>query len=157
MAVPFISRLRINPQNKKAPAKYYPAAACIAEIGINQLAEEISESTTLTATDILGVINSLLRIIPKYLMLGYKVRLDTFGAFKFGLKTNCKGYNTAKEVTANDITGLKILFLADSMMKARLQKPQYTKLDARFIVEDEEESASSASDSSSQQNEPSGE
>ena len=149
MAIPFISRTRINPQNKGAPAKYYPAAACIAEVNTNQLAEEISESTTLTSTDILGVINSLLRIIPKYLMLGYKIRLDTFGAFKLGLKTNCKGYDKAKEVTSNDISGVKILFLADSMMKSRMEKPQFTKLDARFIDDDEEENSSSSSSNSS--------
>ena len=138
MAVPFISRLRLNPLKPKEVGKYYPAAAYVAEINVNQLADEISESTTLTPTDVLGVINSLLRIIPKYMLLGYKVRLDTFGIFKLSLKNKCKGYDTPKEVSANDIEGIKILFTPDLMMKAKMQRPQYTKLDARFLVDDEE-------------------
>lgn len=50
MAVPFVSRKRLNPRNLEAEGKFYPAPAYIAEIGVNQLAEEISTTTTLTPT-----------------------------------------------------------------------------------------------------------
>ena len=151
MAVPFISRLRLNPQNKDLPAKYYPAAAYIAEINVNQLADEISDNSSLTQSDVNGVINSLLRILPKYLLLGYKVRLDNFGIFKIGLKTNCKGYDKATEVTANDIAGIRMMFTPDIMLKSKLQKPQYVKLDARFIADSED----TTTDSSASQGSPS--
>ena len=59
MAVPFVSRKRLNPRDLEVEGKFYPAPAYIAEIGVNQLAEEISSSTTLTPTEVIGVIRSL--------------------------------------------------------------------------------------------------
>ena len=140
MAVPFVSRKRLNPRNLEAEGKFYPAPAYIAEIGVNQLAEEISTSTTLTPTEVIGVIRSLLLTVPKYMMLGYKVRLDSFGIFKLGLKnsSDCKGHVKATEVTANDIAGVKVLYTPDAMLNAKLEKPEYVKLDARYISDDEQ-------------------
>ena len=138
MAVPFVSRKRLNPCNLEAEGKFYPAAAYISEIGVNQLAEEISQSTTLTPTEVIGVIRSFLLIVPKYMMLGYKVRLDSFGIFKLGLKTSpaCKGHAKATEVTANDIGGVKVLYTPDSMLSTKLEKPEYVKLDAKYLTEE---------------------
>lgn len=140
MAVPFVSRKRLNPRNLEAEGKFYPAAAYISEIGVNQLAEEISQSTTLTPTEVIGVIRSFLLIVPKYMMLGYKVRLDSFGIFKLGLKSSpaCKGHSKATEVTANDIGGVKVLYTPDTMLSTKLEKPEYVKLDAKYLTDEEE-------------------
>ncbi|MDE7227259.1 MAG: HU family DNA-binding protein [Treponemataceae bacterium] len=138
MAIPFVSRKRLNPRDMDAEGKFYPAPAYISEIDIHQLAEEISENTTLTPTEVLGVISSLLRTLPKYLLLGYKVRLNSFGIFKVGLKVNpqCSGYERATEVTANDIEGVRVMFTPDIMLKRKLEKPAYVKLDARYLTDD---------------------
>ena len=140
MAVPFVSRKRLNPRDLEAEGKFYPAPAYIAEIGVNQLAEEISSSTTLTPTEVIGVIRSLLLTVPKYMMLGYKVRLDSFGIFKLGLKNTaaCKGHEKASEVTANDIAGVRVMYTPDSMLSAKLEKPEYVKLDAKYISDETE-------------------
>jgi len=140
MSVPFVSRKRLNPRDLEAEGKYYPAPAYIAEIGVNQLAEEISASTTLTPTEVIGVIRSLLLTVPKYMLLGYKVRLDTFGLFKLGLKKAeaCKGYEKASEVSANDIDGVKVMFTPDTMLGSKLERPDYVKLDAKYINEETE-------------------
>ena len=81
----------MNSQKLEAEGKFYPAPAYIAEIGVNQLAEEISQSTTLTPL-----------------------------------------------VTANDIEGIKVMYTPDAMLKAKLEKPEYVKLDAKYIADDEE-------------------
>lgn len=137
MSVPFVSRKRLNPQNLDAEGKFYPAPAYISEIGVNELAEEISSSTTLTPTEVIGVIRSLLLTVPKYMLLGYKVRLDSFGIFKLGLKSECKGYEKASEVTANDLRGVRVMYTPDAMLKAKLENPSYVKLDAKYITEEE--------------------
>lgn len=69
-----------------------------------------------------------------------KVRLDSFGIFKLGLKTNpaCKGHQKATEVTANDIGGVKVLYTPDTMLSTKLEKPEYVKLDARYLTDEEE-------------------
>ena len=140
MAVPFVSRLRKNPRDLDAEGKYYPAPAYISEVGINQLASEISESTTLTSTEVIGVIRSLLLTVPKYMLLGYKVRLESFGIFKLGLKTatSCKGYEKPGSVTANDIASVKVMFTPDVMISEKLERPEYVKLDARYISNDDQ-------------------
>lgn len=144
MAVPFVSRKRLNPQNVGAEGKFYPAPAYISEIGINELASEISSATTLTPTEVIGVLRSLLLTVPKYMMLGYKVRLDSFGIFKLGLKTDCTGWDKASEVSTSDIKGVKVIYTADSMLKNKLAKPSYVKLDAKYITdEDSTDDASS--------------
>lgn len=142
MAVPFVSRKRLNPRDLHAEGKFYPAPAYISEIGVNQLAEEISQSTTLTPTEVIGVIRSLLLTVPKYMLLGYKVRLDSFGLFKLGFKKTdtCKGYEKASEVSASDIGSVKIMFTPDSMLDRKLEKPVFVKLDARFISDDDDTS-----------------
>lgn len=139
MAVPFVSRVRKNPRDLGAEGRYYPAAAYISEVGIDQLASEISESTTLTPTEVIGVIRSLLATVPKYMLLGYKVRLEKFGIFKLGLKTAaaCKGYEKAAEVSANDIDSVKVLFTPDVMVNEKLKKPEYVKLDAKYTKSSE--------------------
>lgn len=138
MAVPFVSRKRKNPRDLDAEGRFYPAPAYISEVGINQLASEISESTALTPAEVIGVIRSLLSIVPRYMLLGYKVRLESFGIFKLGLKTaaTCKGYEKATDVTANDINGVKVMFTPDVMIAGKLNKPEYIKLDAKYIKEE---------------------
>ena len=145
MAVPFVSRKRKNPRDLDAEGRFYPAPAYISEVGINQLASEISESTTLTPAEVIGVIRSLLMTVPRYMLMGYKVRLESFGIFKLGLKTaaTCKGYEKTMDVTANDIAGVKVMFTPDVMIAEKLAKPDYVKLDAKYIKEEGTEESDS--------------
>ena len=135
MAIPFVSRKRLNPRDMDAEGKYYPAPAYISEVDVNHLAQEISYSTTLTPTEIVGVIRSLLQAVPKYMMLGYKVRLDNFGIFKLGLKNKpeFKGHEKPEDVTANDIGGIKVLFTPYVMVQENMSRPEFTKADAKYL------------------------
>ena len=135
MAIPYVSRKRLNPRDLTAEGKFYPAPAFVGEVGINQIAAEIAENTVVAQPDVIAVIRSLLQIVPKYLLLGYTARLDSFGLFKLGFKksSDCKGYEEAGDVSAADIASLKIMFVPDVMLKARLEKPEFVKLDAKFI------------------------
>lgn len=155
MAVTFVSRKRLNPQNIGAEGKFYPAPTYISEIGINELASEISTATTLTPTEVIGVLRSLLLTVPKYMLLGYKVRLDSLGIFKLGLKTDCKGWNKASDVSINDIKGVKVIFTPDSMLKAKLEKPSYVKLDAKYITDEDstDDDATQVTEETQQQSE----
>lgn len=138
MAVPFVSRKRLNPQNLQAEGTYYPAPAYISEVDAKTISKEISDSTTLTATEIFGVIQSFLTIVPKYMLLGYKVRLDGFGIFKAGFTGTKGGYTKASDVTASDIKGIKVMYTPDSALKQKLESPTFVKLDARFIQDEDE-------------------
>lgn len=139
MAVPYVSRRRMNPRDMKAEDRFYPAPAYISVIDINQLAAEISEITALTPTEVVAVIRSLLQTVPKYMMLGYKVRLDTFGILKLGLRIaqGCGGHALASEVSASDIESLRVMFTPDVMLKEKLKHPEFVKLDAKYLDDGE--------------------
>lgn len=138
MAIGFVSRKRNNPQDLKAEGKYYPSPAYFSEIAIEELSTEISYGTTLTPTEVVGVIKSLMVTIPKYIMLGYKVRLDGLGIFKAGFVHSGKGHEKSKDVSASDITkGIKILYTPDVMIKERIKNPSFVKTDAKYLVEED--------------------
>ena len=125
MAVPFVSRKRSNPRDLDADGKFYPAPAYISEVNVNKLAEEISESTTLTPTEVVGVIRSLL--------------------FKLGFRHSCKGWEKASQVTANDIDDVKVIFSPETMLKDKLKKPEFVKIDAKYLPADDEEKSGESS------------
>ena len=57
------------------------------EVGTTELARQISHATTLTPTDVRACIASFLYYINDNLRNGKKVKLETLGSFKVGLRT----------------------------------------------------------------------
>lgn len=137
MAVPFKSRGRKNPRNRNAAERFYPAAAYIDEIDINNIAEDIAQSTALTQAEVIGVLRSFLQTVPHYMLMGYKVRLDSLGIFKIGLKTRAGGRENAEDVSANDIIGIRVLYTPDMMIKQKLANPRFIRIDIRFAPQKE--------------------
>lgn len=135
MSIAYVSRKRLNPRDISAKGKFYPAPAYFGEVNLDMICEKISASTTLTPGDVKNVITSLLLTVPEYMLLGYKVRLDDFGIFK--LSFSGKGKEKATQVTADDISGLKVLYTPDLKLKTKLSRPEFTKVDAKYISDDE--------------------
>ncbi|MCM1296257.1 MAG: HU family DNA-binding protein [Treponema brennaborense] len=133
MSIAYYSRKRINPQDLETEPKFYPAPFYISEVGINKIGAEISESMSLTKSDVIAVINGLLEAVPKYLMMGYKVRLENFGRFRISFSAPNQAFENAENVNAEGIGALKILFSPDPMLKDKLKKPDFVKIDARFL------------------------
>lgn len=70
MAINYSIAQMKNPNDKGAPAKYYAKAQASGSVDINELAEEISYSTTLTDGDVLNVIRALVKQINKHISKG---------------------------------------------------------------------------------------
>lgn len=140
MAIFFYPRKRVNPQDMEAEATYYPAPAYAAEIDIKKLSSEISDNTTLTPTEVRAVLQSFITTIPKYLLLGYKVRLDGFGIFKTSFLKTKGGYAKAKEVSSSDIGGVKPTFTPELELKEMFSKPELVRFGANYTlaVDDED-------------------
>lgn len=117
---------RKNPQDR-SQEKYYPAPVYSDEIGIDELAEEISYATSMTPTDVKAVLEGLLNAMPKHLRRGAKIKLDRFGTFKVIFGGN--GHENAEDVTAADIDGTRIGFIgAPEMKRAVLTDMSFQKL-----------------------------
>ena len=47
-----------------------------------------------------------------------------------------QGPRKASGVTANDIAGVRVMYTPDTMLNAKLEKPEYVKLDAKYITDE---------------------
>ena len=106
-------------------SKYYATAAHGEEIDVNYLAKEISKSCTLTPVDIVAVIESFLDKMPHYLKNSNRIRLNKFGIFK--LSFSSVGHESADDVSASDIKGLRVLFTPSVELKKELSDVSYTR------------------------------
>jgi predicted histone-like DNA-binding protein len=102
MTVKFNIVERGNPSNPEAPKKYYPSIQSSGRVTLRELAEQASQMSTLTTTDIVAAIESFLTIVPKELAKGNIMELGGFGSF--WLKTTTEGAETAEAVRANQIS-----------------------------------------------------
>jgi len=91
MTVKYNIVARGNPANRDAPKKYYPSIVSTGRITTRQLARRMAEGSTLSSTDIVAVIESLLSVIPYELANGNIVELGDFGSF--WLRAGAEGYN----------------------------------------------------------------
>ncbi len=115
---------RQNPQNR-AESKYYASAVYGEEIDIHQLASEISKGCTLNKADIVAVIESFLDKMPLYLKNSNRIRLDNFGIFKLSISSN--GRDNEKDITANDINSVHVLFTPSAKLRKELSDVTYSK------------------------------
>lgn len=94
-----------NPNYKKWNAR----AVHVATIGINELAEQIEQSTTLTKADIKACIEQLIVTVRNELLNSKVVKLDGFGSFKAGIRTSYADTMDDFSVSAN-VIGSKVNF-----------------------------------------------
>lgn len=116
---------RRNPQKPEEAKKFYPAPVYSGEITLRSLAEEISQTCTLTQADVSAVMESLLQKLPLLLANGHSVRLGEFGIMK--LSFSAKGKEKKEEVSSAEIKNTHILFLAGIELKKKLKDVSFTK------------------------------
>ena len=64
MTIKFNTVKRGNPADSEYPKKYYPSIQSSGRISLRQLASRAAQMSTLTTTDMVAAIESLLTIIP---------------------------------------------------------------------------------------------
>ena len=89
------------------------------------LAELISEYSTFSTADVMGMIECLVQRVPSLLMDGHNVRLDGFGTFS--LHVTGIGQDHPEEVTKRDITGIRMGYLPDKLIKRKLKQTKFNK------------------------------
>ncbi len=100
---------RKNPLDIKAPSKFYASAKADGEINLKAIAREISGgSTTVSDTDVLAVLNDLVKCMGRHLANGEVVKLGDFGNFQVTIAS--EGSETAEKVTSANIIKQKITF-----------------------------------------------
>ena len=104
---------RKNPITKEN--LYYANLAPVHPIGLDELAEEISGSCTLTVHDIKAVISALEERIFKSLRNGQSARFGDLGSFHPTLSSS--GAATEEEFSKENIRGVKVRFTPSSKLR----------------------------------------
>lgn len=88
-----------------------------------QLAGQISEKTSFTRADVLGLLEAISSEILKEMLLGKSVHLEGLGTFSLDIRSSST--ETLEEFTHRNIEGLKIRFTPSTEMKAKLIDVSY--------------------------------
>lgn len=118
MALQFLAVERPNPQTKEK--KWYASPKLTGKRALKDLSKDLAGVSSLSAGDVQNVITNLISELPKWLMEGDSVKLDGFGTFRLSFSSD--GVATKEEVTANNITDIRILFEPDVEIKELVQK-----------------------------------
>ncbi|MDR1198411.1 MAG: HU family DNA-binding protein, partial [Prevotellaceae bacterium] len=109
MAVKYSLSEKGNPQKPEDPKKWYANAKSAGELTFRKLGKEIAEgSTTVSDTDVLAVLNDLIKILKRHLENGEIVRLGDFGSFQISIGSN--GAETEAKFHSSLIKTKKVTF-----------------------------------------------
>jgi len=125
MPVKFKAVAKKNPLNPTAAPQYYARNLNSGEVNLRELADEAADISTLSAIDLMGGIEALLKLVPRHLVKSESVRLGDFGIFNLRMKSS--GSATADEVTATNITQIKVQFIPGKLFKDLLKTAHFEK------------------------------
>ncbi|MBR1594804.1 MAG: DNA-binding protein [Alloprevotella sp.] len=121
---------RKSPKDKSV--KYYASPVKAGTVTTDDLAREIAGRCSLTYGDLVNVFRNLNDIMPKYLSMGFHVKLDGLGTLF--LTMNSKGTPTKKEFRAENIKKIGFhIYLANMLKNSVLEELKLEK------VKDEDE------------------
>jgi predicted histone-like DNA-binding protein len=109
MSVKFLTVARGNPADPSAPKKFYALAKASGELTFRELGKEIADgSTTISDTNVLAVLNDLVKLLSRHLSNGEIVRFGDFGSFQISLHS--EGAETAEKFRSSMIKSTKVVF-----------------------------------------------
>ena len=126
MAVNYVIIARGNPLKPTEPKKFYAQAVSSGELTFRKLSKEIAEgSTTVSDTDVLAVLNDLIKILRRHLENGKIVRFGDFGSFQITISSD--GVEDEKKFNSSKIKSAKVTFRPGIDLKEMLNNLKYEK------------------------------
>jgi predicted histone-like DNA-binding protein len=117
---------KVNLRNPEEPRKFYAFAKSNRKVEVREIAEQISDEVSLGTSDVLAVLESLLKNIPKNLEKGHIVDLRDFGTFRMTIQST--GTETEEEFRENMIKGTKVHFRPDPLFLRSFSLLRYQKV-----------------------------
>lgn len=110
---------RANPQDR-TQIKWYAAPVNEGRVTQREIAADIVELSSLSRGDISNVIESLITIVPRYLMLGRSVNLGDLGTLRISFGS--EGVDDKEQFVPSMIKGVKVVFTPSVQLKDAIQK-----------------------------------
>ena len=102
---------------------YHAVPAWSGLIGTREIAQRLSERSTLTPADIRATLIGLVEVMESCMHDGYSVKLDDLGVFRLSVTSD--GYNTPEECTPHRVRAAKVCFRADTQIKKNLKSVKF--------------------------------
>jgi predicted histone-like DNA-binding protein len=115
---------RANPQDR-TKQKLYAAPVLDGKITPNDLKKEIVQLSSLSRGDVSNVIESLIEVIPKYLLMGKSVSLGELGTLR--LTFTSEGVDSESEFAAGKIKGVRVLFTPSVPLRQSIKEIGFEK------------------------------
>ena len=110
---------RANPQDR-TQIKWYAAPVNEGRVTQREIAADIVELSSLSRGDISNVIESLITIVPRYLMLGRSVNLGDLGTLRISFGS--EGVDDKEQFVPSMIKGVKVVFTPSVQLKDAIEK-----------------------------------
>ena len=128
--IPYSIVMRGNPQHEEDPKKAYATNQIVEVLSLEKFAEHISShGSKYDEADITAVAILITNCLVESLLDGKKVKLGKLGDFSISLTS--KGAVTAKEFTAENITGINLIFSPGSAFEDLVKKATFTPVATR--------------------------
>ena len=125
---------RINPRDKEAAPKFYATAQRVQTISLDDMAKNISHSTTATRADVLAVLTALIDEMTTELAKGNSIILGELGTFRFTLTS--KGAVTAENFKVDMIKKASVRYYPSRTIKNIYDNLTFNRVPARKTVHD---------------------
>ena len=118
MAVRYCIVPRKNPIKLEAPEKYYLRTKSVGKIDRDYLIKDMLRYVSLTPEEASAAINYLFEAVPRFIKLGFYVKLGTLGSFRATI--NSEGSETIEEATVDKVKRIHIRFFCGKELKKEI-------------------------------------
>lgn len=102
-------------QKQKINGKWYPQAVTVGKpVTTDMVAKRLAEVSTVSPGDTYAVLKNLGPVLALFMEQGLTVKLDGVGTLYYTAVTNGQGVDTEEEVSANQITGVRVRFIPET-------------------------------------------
>lgn len=123
-----------DPRDPETPVKFYAKAQAAGVIEINEMAEDIAYSTSLTDGDVLNVIRALVKQVNKHIAKGEIVRFENLGTFQAQISSD--GAPVEDEFNPSYIRRIHLQFRPGIGLRQALAKENLTFRKVKKLKED---------------------
>lgn len=103
---------------QKINGLWYPQSVTMGEpITTEKIIERLSAISTVSKSDVRAVLGDLATVLADYMALGHTVKLDGLGTFYYTAVASKQGVATKEEVSADQITGVRVRFIPEGKRK----------------------------------------
>jgi predicted histone-like DNA-binding protein len=115
---------RINPQNR-ADKKWYATPVNDGKVTKTAISTEIILMSSLSRGDVSNTIESLLEVVPKYLLMGKSVSLGELGSLRISFSS--EGVEDPDEFNVGMIKGVRVIFTPSVELKKAIANIDFEK------------------------------